>query len=129
MKAKTTIKGIQELQAYNVRAIAALQPTGAAGEAIQYGTSALHRAAVVYTHVVTGSLRGAHHMVIENQGRRGRIFINPQVINPKTKTRPAVYGVEEHERGGSHAFYHMAVEERGKIILEKMNEILVRGLK
>lgn len=130
MKADVSIKGIQELQAYNVRAIAALQPDGATGEAIQHGTAALHRHAVVYTHVITGSLRGSHRMKIEARGMRGVVAIDPRTANPRTRQKPADYGVTEHERGGSHAFYRLAVEGHGDQALKEMGDIIIdRGLK
>ena len=128
MKADVSIKGIQELQAYNVRAIAALRPDGAVGKAIQHGTAALHRHAVIYTHVITGSLRGSHRMDIEEKGMRGVISIDPRTVNPRSRQRPAEYGFHEHERGGSHAFYQLAVDSHGGPVLEEMNDIIVRGL-
>lgn len=129
MKGNVSIEGIQELQAYNVRAIASLRPDGVAGEAVQYGTAEVHRYAVAITHVITGSLRGTHRMAIEGGGERGRISLDPGTINPRTRQKPSVYGVGEHERGGSHAFYDRTVDERGKYILGKMGDIIHGGLK
>lgn len=123
-----SIRGIQELQAYNVRAIATLEPRGATGRAIQYGTAALHRYAVAITHVITGSLRGSHQMKIDKGGERGVISINPSTRNPRTKQRPHEYGYHEHERGGSHAFYKRTEAEAGDKILAEMADIIVRGL-
>lgn len=126
MKGNVSIKGIQELQAYNIRAIAALQPDGAVGEAIQHGTAALHRHAVVYTHVITGSLRGSHRMDIEAKGMRGVISIDPRTVNPRSRQKPVVYGPIEHERGGSHAFYRLAVEGHGEQVMKEMGDIIIR---
>lgn len=128
MRAKTHIEGIQELQAYNIRAIAALEPTGAVGEAIQHGTAALHRRAVIYTHVVTGSLRGSHRMDIEARGMRGVISIDPRTVNPRSRQKPVEYGPIEHARGGSHAFYELAIEKHGDAVLKEMDDIIIRGL-
>lgn len=129
MKADVSIKGIQELQAYNIRAIAALQPDGATGRAIQHGTAALHRYATIYTHVITGSLRGSHRMAIEAKGMRGVVFIDPKTVNPRTRQKPSDYGITEHERGGSHAFYQQAVDDYGGPVLKEMGDIIiVRGL-
>lgn len=128
MRADVSIRGIQELQAYNIRAIAALRPDGAAGEAIQHGTAALHRRAVIYTHVITGSLRGSHRIAIEDKGMRGAIFIDPRTVNPRTRQKPVEYGPTEHERGGSHAFYDLTVEKHGDQVLKEMDDIIIRGL-
>lgn len=128
MKADISIRGIQELQAYNIRAIAALRPDGATGKAIQHGTAKLHRYAVIYTHVITGSLRGSHRMAIEAKGMRGVVAIDPRTVNPRTRQKPVEYGFTEHERGGSHAFYELAVEKEGGPVLEEMGDIIVRGL-
>jgi len=128
VKGKVSIKGIQELQAYNARAIAALRPGGAVGRAIQHGTAAFHRHAVIYTHVITGSLRASHRMNIEAKGMRGVISIDPRTVNPRSRQKPVEYGPIEHERGGSHAFYELAVEKHGESVLKKMDDIIVRGL-
>lgn len=123
-----TIEGIQELQAANERMIAALKPAGVLGEAVRYGTTEGHRYAVAITHVDTGALRGSHRMLIEGSGDRGRVFIDPGTRNPRTGQRPADYGVEEHERGGSHAFYARTESEAGDRIGRQMLEIVRRGL-
>jgi len=124
--ASLTITGIQEAQQANLRAIAALRPEGAFGRAVVYAGTAAHRYAVAITHVDTGSLRASHRIAVE--GLRARIFIDPASTNPRTGERPAVYGVEEHARGGSHAFYERVVEERGREIAEGAMRELVRGL-
>lgn len=125
-----SITGIQELQAWNIRAIAALKPSGAAGEAVRWGTTEAHRHTVAITHVDTGTLRAAHRMTIEERGKvRGRIFIDRSARNPRTGQRPAVYGVVEHRRGGTHAFYGHTLDEAGNRIAKGMQRIVIRGLK
>jgi hypothetical protein len=119
-----TITGIQEAQAMNNRAIAALRPTGALGRAVQYGTIAAHRYALGLTHVDTGALKSSHRM--ELSGTRGRIYIDPSTSNPRTGQAPVEYGVIEHNRGGSHAFYARVVAEHGTEIETEM-ERMVRG--
>lgn len=124
--ASVTIQGIQELQDAMLRTIAALQPEGEAGESVKYGTTELHRYAVAITHVWTGALRGSHEMALSEM--RGTISVNPGTTNPRTGERPIEYAVEEHERGGSHAFYYRTVRERGESVLDEMGKILVDGV-
>lgn len=119
MTQRVTIEGLQKAQQQNQRRIAALRPTGAFGEAIQYATAELQRYAITQTHVDTGALKSSHMM--EVSGLRGRIFLSPGAINPKGQ-RPAVYGVYEHERGGSHAFYERTVAEYGQHVVSRAVE-------
>lgn len=123
---KLTITGIQELQAWNIRAIAAMKPKGAFGQAIIWGTTEAHRYAVSITHVDTGALRASHRMAIE--GLQGRIYIDPNTRNPRTGESPAEYGMEEHARGGSHAFYGRTIEEAGGRIHRGMGKIIMEAL-
>ncbi len=108
---KATITGLQEAQAQNLRRIAALQPSGAFGEAIRVATVAAHRYAVALTHVDTGALQASHR--VEVSGLRGRVSIDPSGTNPRSGVRPTEYGVYEHQRGGEHAFYERTVREHG----------------
>lgn len=103
-----TIEGIQEAQDQNIRMIAALRPDNAFGRAIQMVISEAHRYAVAFTHVITGSLRAAHRMEVKKL--EGTVSIDPGAINPMTGERPADYGIEEHGRGGTHAFYDRAAK-------------------
>lgn len=106
-----TISGIQQAQRDNERMVAAMRPDegSAIGRAVQYAMIEAHRQAVTKTHVITGSLRASHRM--QQTGVHGQIYIDPASVNPDTSERPAVYGVQEHNRGGDHAFYLRAVEE------------------
>lgn len=111
---KTTITGIQEAQAANVRLIGELKPSGAFGRAIQYATAEAHREAVSRTHVDTAALKGSHRMRVD--GLHGEIYLDPGARNPKSRELVAVYGAKEHERGGAHAFYRRTVDESGNRI-------------
>lgn len=106
-----TIEGIQHAQEANLRHIAAMQPNGALGRAVQFGTIEAHRYAVAITHVDTGALRASHRMAVS--GNHGRIYVDPTTVNPRTGERPAAYALEEHARGGSHAFYARTDAEAG----------------
>ena len=109
-----TITGIQEAHAANLRAIAAVKPEGGLGRAIQYATTAAHQYAVSITHVDTGALRASERMALF--GTRGEIFLDPTARNPRGGERTAIYGVTEHERGGSHAFFRRTIDEAGERI-------------
>lgn len=121
-----TITGIQEAQRANLQAIAALKPRGAFGRMVIYVTREAQRDAVAITHVDTGALRASHRVKV--QGLRGWVYIDPSSVNPRSGERPAVYGVYEHERGGSHAFYQRVVDERGQEIAERALRELMRYL-
>ena len=129
MTEMVTIEGIQEVQDANLRRIAALQPTGAVGKAIKYGTIRLHRYAVAITHVwkhLGGGLRASHRMAIS--GLDGKISIDPSAMNPRGQ-RPADYGPREHARGGTHAFYQRAVDEEGPETVRRMGVMIIKGIK
>lgn len=121
-----TIRGIQEAQRWNLRAIAAMQPDGQFGRAIQYATTIVHRHAVSITHVDTGALRASHRIQLD--GLRGRIYIDPSSVNPDSGARPAVYGAIEEARGGSHAFYRRTVNETQNFIYQRLGIMIQRGV-
>lgn len=123
---KLSITGLQEAQQRNLEAIVALTPAGALGRAIQYGSLEAHRYAVAVTHVDTGSLRASHR--VEVSGVRGRIYIDPAARNPRNATPPHEYGVYEHRRGGSHAFYERVEREHGAEIGERMGGMVKVGV-
>lgn len=122
-----SIRGIQEAQQANLELIASLKPGGALGRAIQYGTIEIHRYAVAITHVKTGALRASHR--IELSGLRGRVYIDPATVNPRTGQKPSLYGVTEHRRGGSHAFYERTYHEAGRRIAEAVAQGYIRGIR
>jgi len=121
-----TITGIQAVQAANLRAIAAMKPSGALGRAVLYGTTEAHRYAVAITHVDMGALQASHRIKMKQGGLRGEIYIDPATTNPRSGQRPVVYGFYEHERGGSHAFYARVEKERGAAIGKEMGRIVGR---
>src|SRR5574341_1622852 len=109
---RATITGIQEAQAANLRLIAAARPEGGLGRAVQYAATAVHRYAVMITHVITGALRASHRIRLAGAAR-AEIYLDPTATNPRTGERTAEYGPAEHARGGSHAFYERPVSEQG----------------
>ena len=121
-----SITGLQEAQADNQRHIAMMKPTGELGAAIREITVGAQRYAITITHVITGSLRASHRM--EVKGLRGKIYIDPSAINPRTEQMPVVYGFYENKRGGEHAFYDRTVDEYGResedIVLRRIDSKL-----
>lgn len=121
-----SLRGVQEAQDMNARAIAALRPAGAAGVAVRDATAEMHRYAVSITHVWKykgGGLKTSHRMEVNDF--RGRIYIDPGVINPRGQ-RPVEYGPHEHARGGSHAFYARTMAEVGPAAGAAAVEFLLR---
>lgn len=127
---KMTIRGIQEAQRANLRMLAAVKTHGALGRAVQWGIAAAHRYAVAITHVDTGALRASHRTAFSEARHSaiGRMFIDPSSVNPHGH-KPVVYGPEEHDRGGSHAFYERVLDEKGVEIARQMGEIVIRSAK
>lgn len=120
------LRGLEQIQAANQQLLMAVNPSGGLGKGIKFATLDLLQYAIAITHVVTGTLQrshladyGAAHVETWRTGfiflrqAAGRIYLNPAAMNPVTKERPAVYGITEHSRGGSHAFYERTVSERG----------------
>ena len=109
VQARLDISGIQAAQNANARLVASVKPSGNLERAIKAMTIEAERRAVIYTHVDTGALRASHR--VELAGPRGRVYIDPSSVNPRTKQKPSVYGVYERDRGGEHDFYGRVVNE------------------
>jgi hypothetical protein len=117
------ISGIQRAEKRNLRRIARLRPENARQRAVKTMATTAHRWAVYFTPWQTGSLRASHR--IQVHGARARVYIDPGATNPRSRTRPAVYGQYLHEqgmipglRGGIRAFYAYTVQEKGDRIAE-----------
>ena len=124
---KFRLRGLERLQAANLRLMRAINPRGGLGKGVKVATLHLHKYAVAITHVQTGTLKRSHIMDFGSGGVQtyrfgipivgkavGRIYINPSARNPVTGQRPYKYGTVEHAKRGSHAFYKRTVDERGK---------------
>jgi len=123
-----TIADIRKAQNANLKAIAAVKPSGALGRAVAFAMSTTHAYAVAVTHRDTGTLAASHMMKWEEPGMKGRIFINPRAVNPKSGARPSVYGLYEEARGGDHAFYYRAVYEPAPTVAAGIASIFVGAL-
>lgn len=125
--AKLTISGLQKAQKANLTLIRSVQPRGVLGSSVKGATIQAHQAAVRKTHHKTGSLKASQRMKVN--GLRGVIFIDPSAVNPRTKQKPSEYGLVEHGRGGSHAFYERTLREDGKRIAKAACSEYLRGLR
>lgn len=125
LEVKQTIEGLQELQDANIKLIAAFEPDGPAGEAVQFVTTGAHRYLVGVTHIASGAYRASHRMTVTNV--RGEIFIDPTARNPKGKLVQK-YAKDEEARGGSHAAYRRTYEEAGPRLLEQAAQNVIRQL-
>ena len=110
---KPSIAGLQEALHDNQKRIAELRPTGAYGRVIKRVTTRLQRYAIAITHVWPdrgGGLRASHRMEVTEL--QGRIYIDPEAVNPRGD-KPSMYGPLEEKRGGAHAFYSRTINEAG----------------
>jgi len=124
-----TLKGIQEAQRWNLRAINAMSPSGAFGSGVRTVMVALHRYAVTITHVWRvkgGGLRASHRMQYDDGRLRGRIYIDDSSVNPRGG-RPAAYGPIEEARGGSHQFYGRTVREEAPRVGSRVAAMIARS--
>jgi hypothetical protein len=128
-KPELSIQGIQEAQARNNRRIAALQPSGAAGQAVKDAIISLHRYATQITHVGKytggGALKSSHRMDVNELD--GTVKIDPKSVSPrrtKAKNKPVVYGIYENARGGEHAFYDRTTSEIGEQVAERAKDTI-----
>ena len=127
MELRAEIKGIQEAQKKNLLLLATFEPGGDVHKGVHKMTVSGHRAAVTITHVDTGALRAAHRADMTAMQRgMGAVRIGPG-RNPRSGVPMRVYGVYEHDRGGSHAFYDRTVNEFGDQILTLGAVTIARG--
>jgi hypothetical protein len=130
-----SIQGTQEAQKKNLTRIAMLQPGGLVQRELQDATISAHRYAVTITHVGRyrsngawaggGSLRASHR--IQMQNLKGIVYIDPSARNPRSKVRPAEYGVYENARGGEHAFYDRTMNEAIPGITARATENILKA--
>jgi hypothetical protein len=122
-----TIRGIQEAQKANLEHIRDFEPNGAFQSAVKAGLILVHQSAVRKTHKVTGALAGSHR--IKLRGNSGSVFLDPNARNPRSRALTSVYGIVEHKRGGSHAFYRRVRDEDGNRIQRSVAKEFLRGFK
>lgn len=124
---KIEIEGLKEAQAANVRRIQALKPSGKLGGVVRDALVWAHRYLVSITHVDTGAYQASQRVEVE--GAEGRLFVDPNARNPRSKTPPVEYSVYEEARGGGHAAYARTVRHAETVLLRQGVEILRSELK
>ena len=85
-----------------------------------------HRYAVSITHIDTGALKSAHRVRFARN--RAEIYIDPGTRNERGEM-PSQYGIEEHDRGGSHAFYERTISEAGPGIMRQAAADMARYMR
>lgn len=123
-----SIEGIQALQAYNLRLIAGLRGPYLV-DAVRKTTAAAHRYATSITHVDKGALRGSHRITIVSARQEGFISLDASARHPVSGALTSEYGVYEHDRGGSHAFYKRTADEYGRQAGGEGIEVLMRSVR
>jgi len=130
-----SIRGLQEAQARNLRRIAALQPGGVLGRAIQHAAAQAHRWLTYYTPYETGALRASRRIDFDPAGPSATIYTDPGARNPASKTPPAEYDVYLHQRGmipgrrgGIQASMPYTIRRRGEQIGRGLIQTVVRGI-
>jgi hypothetical protein len=126
MTLRANISGIQAARAAALASIAALRPDGAFGVALRDAVLMVDRYAAQITKVRTGSWRASHRPVVD--GLHGSVTLDPDAINPRSGSRPAIYGAIWEGRGGEHAVYARTVNEAGQRILDETGIKLYRSL-
>lgn len=122
------LEGFDKAQAAMLRAIAAVQPTGALGKAVKEALLMAQAYAAEITHEDTGTLARSH--LIQYAGAAsGFVYPSPYNINPKSHKPPSYYAIYEESRGGGHAFYARTVDERGQEILNKAGMRIIEAFR
>jgi hypothetical protein len=75
-------------------------------EARDYAAKITHRG-------TSGKLAESHEWEYDSHKMTGNVYLNQRVVWAKGSTLmwPFIYGVYEHARGGSHAFYQRTISE------------------
>jgi hypothetical protein len=86
--------------------------------------------ASMITHRITGQLAEAHMYEYDSHLMRGWLYINPRVVyaDGSTLRWPRQYGVYEHGRGGSHAFYERTYKEKMPQLANQGIRVMIRTL-
>lgn len=126
MTLRADISGLQAARAAVLAALAQLRPDSALGAAIRDAVLMVDRYAASITKVQTGAWRASHRPQVV--GLHGQVSLDPAAVNPRSGSRPAVYGAVWEERGGAHAVYARTVNERGQAILDETGITLYRSL-
>ena len=121
------IQEAREAQKHALRILRENRKGGWLDGAIRRALFSAHYYAQIITHFDTTALRRSHipEMNYQRDHIQGRLFINRSTRNPKHGESPYKYGIVEHDRGGSHAFYERTFE---KLVRDRQLEKIAGGL-
>lgn len=124
-----TIADIQRFTRKYTEAVYQLKPTGMMGRLVKRLLVGSHSYAVSITHVDTSALKNSHIMELDLTAKEafGSISISRRTRNPLHGEPPYIYGVEEHDRGGPHAFYERTFKEKTLADARKLLKDLADG--
>lgn len=117
------IEGVPQVRAAIQKLEAAITPRGGFGSGIRAATLEAATQARPRTPVQTGALQSSH--TPQADGLRGMVYINPAVVNPRNRGRPAAYGPVVHKRK---PFYQRTVAEAGQMIARAAFSQIEKGL-
>lgn len=125
MTVKVDIQGIEDARRAMEQAVRAMKPNDAFGKALKATTEHAYLYARQITHIDTGALRASHRM--QFFGKYAEIYPDPTAVRGDNK-RPAEYGIYEHNRGGTHAFYARTVLEDGDSAAQAGIRLLLKAM-
>lgn len=120
-----TVKGLEKIQAGRMQLIYAMQPQGALGKAVLYGTVQMFRGVQTRIHRDTGTYAAAQIPKVD--GLHGMVRTG-NYKNPKSGQSAAVYGPYEEARGGGHAAYANTFKGDAPGVMEDAIKIVIASL-
>lgn len=117
------IEGVPAVRAAIEKVERAITPAAGFGAGIRAASLEAATQARPRTPVQTGALQSSHTPRV--QGLRGEVYLNPAVVNPRNRTRPADYGPGVHKRK---PFYQRTVTEAGQAIARAAFVQVEKGL-
>jgi hypothetical protein len=120
-----TVLGLEKIQAARLKLLQDMQPAGALGKAVLYGTLEIQKGLVGRIHVDTGTYKAAQ--VTNVHGLIGRTY-TAAYRNPKSGTAASVYGPYEEARGRAHAAYGNTFNQDGQSILNEAGKMVASEL-
>jgi hypothetical protein len=105
--------------------IADTSGAGLLARAVAAGTLLLHGLTSGMSPVDTGTLRSAHRGEVEPfaGGVQGTVFIDPDVRNPVSKSRPALYGEVWADRYFN--WFERVADTHGETVLDGMEQTIM----
>jgi hypothetical protein len=125
MAVSVVVQGYQELQAAAQKLVAAAQPSGALGKAVQLATLQSQQGVKGRAHVQTGTYQGS--VILDYADLLGHVFIAPNA-NPVSGSLASVYGPIEEARGGEHAAWATTMQQDAPGVMVQAAQIILASL-